>query len=133
MEELFRETVKFLSDHTPAMEICGVIYDNLPAQVVRLRQFLETADRLQSTIMHIPCFDPMINLIFRHTIKIEVPSDVFTPLSQIIRIVHSARSIIVICLRCPRLNRTKWVYLVRVLAFLIDHFADVQTAFELAD
>jgi hypothetical protein len=84
------------------VEICWVICDNFPAQVVGLRQFLDTSDRLQSAVMHIFCFNHMFNLVFARTIKTQVFSDVLTTLPEIIRILHSGQSSHIIGMCCSR-------------------------------
>jgi hypothetical protein len=120
-EACFRETVTWLSDHAPMMEICGVICDNLPAQVAGLRTFLETADGKCSAILHIPCVNHMVNLVFTHTIKNGIFSEVPATLPEVIRILHSALVFDVMGVRCPRLIQTMGGCLVDVLAFLTDH------------
>jgi hypothetical protein len=114
------------------MEIYGVICNNLPAQVVGLHTFLETADGKGSAIAYIPCVNYMVNLVFTHTIKSGIFPEVLATLPEIIRIFHSAPALDIIGVRYPRLIRTKWIYLVDVLVFLIDHFTEVQTTFGLA-
>jgi hypothetical protein len=130
-EAFFAETVAWPRECAPCMEICGVICDNLPAQVVGLLQLLRNTTN--SAIIHMPCLSQIVNLVFTQTIKSDLCYEVFVTRPEIIRTPHSAQSIHIIGLRCPKLIRTRRVYLEDVLAFLIDQINDVQTVLALAD
>jgi hypothetical protein len=103
-DAFFAETVAWLSEYTPRMEICGVICDKLPAQVVGLLQFMRNIVRVHSTIMHRPCLSDIVNLVFAQAIKNYFFSGVFVMRPEISRPLDFAQSIHLLSVRCPRIS-----------------------------
>jgi hypothetical protein len=62
--DFFREVVDRLTQEVDdfQLQICGIICDNLPAQVAGLRRFLSSEDGKQTAILHVRCVNHMINL-----------------------------------------------------------------------
>jgi hypothetical protein len=64
---------------SPDIEICGIICDNQPAQIRGLSSFLSVKGGPGSGIMHVPCLNHMINLVFSYAIQcdpfVEVMND----------------------------------------------------------
>jgi hypothetical protein len=114
------------------LEICGVICDNLPAQVAGLRRFLES-DSQWSAIRDIPYLNHMINLVFICALKFTPVAELLSILLGIIHPVKSRDALEIICRNCPTINPTRWVYLVDVLGFILKHFNFVLTVLHLTD
>lgn len=62
--EFFRETVILLFNIHPSLEICGITCAHLPALVAGLIPFLESRAEDTPRVMHIPCLNHLINLVF---------------------------------------------------------------------
>jgi hypothetical protein len=131
----FRDIVTTISrdEVSPRIEICGIICDNLPAQVAGLREFLSSEQGQARGIMHVPCLNHMINLVLTHVIKDAVFSDRIKNLPQVIRVLNKPESIEMVGRRCPKIIQTRWVYVVDVLGFILHHLPDVQSALLLAE
>jgi hypothetical protein len=54
---------------SPDIEICGIVCDNLPAQISGLSSFLSIEGCPGSVIMHVPCLNHMINLVSSYVIQ----------------------------------------------------------------
>jgi hypothetical protein len=131
-ESFFREGMINLLNNFPTLQICGVVCDNLPAQVARLRRFLES-DPQWSAIQHIPCLNYMINLIFIDALKFPPEAKVLSLLPGIIHMLNSRDAFQIIRRHCPTIVRTRCVYLVDVLGFILKHLDSVQAVFHSAD
>ena len=98
--------------------VCGIIIDNLRAQVnglkLMLRNFAD--DSYKGCVIHVPCFAHMTNLVFVHSMKKS---------QDLSRIVNGVK-MLVGCLRkpaarqelnetCPSICETRWLYLVDLL------------------
>jgi hypothetical protein len=131
----FRQTVTTYAgdDATVSLEICGVVCDNLPAQVVGLQHFLASDDGHWAGIMHVPCLNHMANLVFSHVIKETVFHQVAQALPDIVRSMNSRPVVEIIGKQCPKIIRTRWVYLVDILGFIINHYPSVHDMLHLID
>jgi hypothetical protein len=134
-EQFFRETVSKLQEQhgKHRVEICGIICDNLPAQVAGLRNFLSSEDGLRTGIFHIPCLNHMVNLVFVHAIKDKVFAEAIADLPGQIHLLNKAQALEIINCHCPKLIKTRWVYLVDILGFILHHLDAVQTALAIAE
>jgi hypothetical protein len=130
-EALFEETVASLSECAPRVSIHGVICDALPASVSGFLQSLRNTVRIHSAIMLIRCLSHIVNLVFTQAIKSHFCSEGFAMQTEIVRTLHSAQSIHLLNLRCPKLIERNGSC--DILAFLIDEINDVQTALALRD
>jgi hypothetical protein len=64
-ESFFTETVTDLYQRgSPEIEICGIMSDNLPAQINSISSFLSVEGGPGSGIMHVPCLNQMISPVF---------------------------------------------------------------------
>jgi hypothetical protein len=115
------------------LEICGIICDNLPAQVAGLRQFLAMDNGRWAGVIHVPCLNHMINLVFSRILSITLIADVMATLPGITQALRSPAAQEIIGKRCPSIVRTRWVYLVDILGFICRHFESIQTFLVLAD
>jgi hypothetical protein len=131
-EAFFREHITELLVRFPRIEICGIICDNLPAQVAGLHAFLESDPRWHR-IMHIPCLNHMTNLVFTYALKYEPIAEFMSVLPEIIHALSSSDAKQLLGRKCPKIIRTRCVYLVDVLGFILNHFTCVQTVLHLAD
>jgi hypothetical protein len=130
-EAFFRDTVTKLTANnngrTP-LEICGIICDNLPAQVAGLRNFLSSQDGIHTGIFHVRCLNHMINLVFKFAIRTDEFVDVVRSIPELVHILNTAESVELTGRRCPRIVPTRWVYLVDVMGFILNRLPTVQTA-----
>ena len=98
--------------------VCGIIIDNLRAQVNGLHLMLQNFadDSYKASIVHVPCFAHMTNLVFVHSMKKS---------HELARIVNGIQAL-VRCLRkpaarrelnetCPAICKTRWLYVVDIL------------------
>jgi hypothetical protein len=130
----FLETVTDLYRRgTGDIEICGIICDNLPAQVSGLYSFLNIEDGPGSGIIHIPCLNHAANLVFAAAIQHSVLSEITNELPDRIRTLRSKEAVAILGNHCPGLVRTRWIYLVDVLQFILRHLAEAQSIFEIAN
>jgi hypothetical protein len=134
-QTFFRETFTTYSgeDAQASLEICGVVCDNLPAQVVGLRNFLAEDHGRWAGIMHIPCCNHMINLVFVQALKQGFFREVVSSLPGVIQAMNSEYALQVTRKQCPKIIRTRWVYLVDILGFLINHYFEVHEVLQLID
>ena len=103
--------------------VCGVIIDNLRAQVRGLEEMLETFkdDPYKASVIYVPCFAHMTSLVFIHTIKKS---------SYFARIVNDIKSLANILRRpaareelvetCEAICETRWLYIVDTLMWTFD-------------
>jgi hypothetical protein len=70
-QTFFRQTITVDTgeDVTISLEICGVICDNFAAKMSGLRNFLSQDAGKWTGIMHVPCLNHMINLVFYRAIR----------------------------------------------------------------
>jgi hypothetical protein len=129
--ELFRETVTSPLDAHPPLEICGIICDNLPAQVPDLHAFLESRTEDVPRIMHISSLTFMINLVFTSVIWTDSFANVVTQLIQVIHALNSLPGIEIVDRRCPAVIRTRCVHLLEVIDFILDHHDEAQTLLQI--
>jgi hypothetical protein len=132
-ESFFIETVTDLYQRGgPDIEICGIICDNLSAQISGLSCFLSVESGPGSEIMHIPCFAHTINLVFSYAIQCGPFVEVMNDLPDRIRALRSKQSVAILGNNCLELVRTHCGYIVEVLKFMLTHLTDAQTEFEIA-
>jgi hypothetical protein len=130
----FSETVTDLERRGMSeIEICGIICDNLPAQVNGLLAFLGIENGPGAGIIHVPCLNHAANLVFAYAIRHHAFADVIQELPDRIRTLRSKKAVAIIGSHCPSLIRTRWVYIVEVLKFMLSHLPDVQSVFEIAN
>jgi hypothetical protein len=131
-ESFFRESMTNLLNDFPTREICGVICNDLPAHFPSLRPFLESHPRW-SAIRHIPSLNHMVNFVFIYALKFPPVAEVLSILRGIIHTLNSRDVFEIIRRHCPTIARTRWVYLVDVLGFILKHLNSVQTILHFAD
>jgi hypothetical protein len=134
-ETFFHEVVASLSQEVEgsSVEICGVICDNLPAQVAGLRRFLSSDEGSRTGIQHVRCLNHMTNLVFIYAIRTKPFTEVVDGLPALVSILNTPESVAITGRRCPKLIRTRWVYLVDVLGFVMSRLPAVQTALHIAE
>jgi hypothetical protein len=94
---------------------CAVVIDNLPAQSVGLDQALEDTGL---PIIHVKCFAHMTNLVLLNTISDPNLSTIMAELTELQNILRNPAAVAVIRRRCPKFVKTRWFYMVDMLAFL---------------
>lgn len=110
---------------------CGVISDNLAAQVSGIRECLSNAsDKRKQIISHIPCFAHMINLVF---------VNVMTRLQSLKTLTQEICSVGVTLRKpimagligtlCPVICRTRWLYIADVLAWILKRRRSLNSMF----
>jgi hypothetical protein len=125
-ERFFRETIVTFTSEYPSPEICGIICDNLPAQVSGLHRFLSSQNGRWAGITQIPCLNHMINLVFAYVIKSGVFLQVSESLPEIIRALSAREERELLGRRCQKLIRSRWMYLIDSLSFILNHLTEVQ-------
>jgi hypothetical protein len=114
--DFFRRITEAVS--TDGFEIAGCIIDNLPAQVRGLYDFFESATGINKFIIHIPCFNQLVNLVFAHLINQREWSPVFSDISTIVSFLRTRNSIETIGEKCPTPVRTRWIYIVEIIQWI---------------
>jgi len=108
-------------------EIYCVICGNLPAQVPGPQAFVSSRDKEQPALMHVCCLNDMTNLVFTHVIRAPAFAQTAEGVPVTIRVLNSAASRGNLQVKYPRIIRTRWIYLVDVLGFMMSHLSNVQT------
>jgi hypothetical protein len=130
----FRQSCTTYAGDVPApSEICGVVCDNFPAQVAGLRHFLAGDDGLWAGIIHVGCLNHVINLVFARVIREGIFLQIAEDLPRVVRALNSEVAVAITGRQCPKIIRTRWVYLVEVLAFIINHSSEVHEVVHIAD
>jgi hypothetical protein len=83
--------------------------------------------------MHVPCLNHTANLVFSHAIKKNVFHQVVQAVPEIVRSLNSRPVVEIIGKQCPKIIRTRWVYLVDILGFIINYYPFVHDVLELID
>ena len=119
-ENLFHKEIEKALEN--GVEVCAVIIDNLPSQVMGLRNCLESEDVRMRAVMHIPCFAHMANLVFKHSVKqLPVMKDAFNGVDAMISFLRRPEISEEIQGRCPKTVRTRWLYVYDSLSFICDN------------
>ena len=100
---------------------CGIISDNLAAQVSGIRECLyDTLDKRKHAISHVPCFAHLSNLVYVNVLNRD---PVFKRLTeQICSMSMTLRKPVIVEVlgaMCPVVCRTRWLYVVDVLAWIL--------------
>jgi hypothetical protein len=74
----------------------------------------------------------MINLVFSYAIQFDPLVEVMNDLPDRMRTLRSKQSVEIFGSKCPGLVRTRSVYMVEVLKFMLTHLTDAQTVSEIA-
>jgi hypothetical protein len=75
----------------------------------------------------------MINLVFARVIREGIFLQVAEDLPGVIRALNSEGAIAIISRQCPTIIRTRWVYLVEILALIINHSSEVHEVVDIID
>lgn len=102
--------------------VCGVVIDNLKAQVRGLQQFLNVfaEDPMKGSIKHIPCFAHMTNLVFFHAAK-RSPflAKIVVDVTELVNVLRKTEARKEIGERCQSICPTRWLYLVDLMAWIL--------------
>jgi hypothetical protein len=120
-EAFFRNAIAELT--TRGVEVVAVVCDNCPAQLNGVAQALLFFPDLG--ILHIPCFNHMVNLVFTHILELSTVADRIEILRAIIAEMLTDDGKTLLGRKCPNLVPTRWVYVVDVLRFIFDRIDDV--------
>jgi hypothetical protein len=122
-EEFYKAIITEIREHE--LEIVAIICDNCPAQVNGLWQSLAFFPEL--AICHIPCLNHMANLVFSHVLQHDAVAQRIVQLDQIIHDLRSPEGTAIVGRKCPKIVRTRWIYAVEVLYFVLRYEEDVNT------
>lgn len=102
--------------------ICSLTSDSLPAQVKGWKTFLETStDPMIKAIYRIPCFGHMLNLVYKDIVReSELLCQTISIILSIVQIIRKPQAIDFIGSKCPTVSKTRWLYIVDILLFLLD-------------
>jgi hypothetical protein len=127
-EAFFRNAIKELQHYH--IELVAIVCDNCPAQLNGVAQALAFCPEL--SIVHVPCFNHMINLVFTHILTYPPVSHRIEILNEIVSCLLTDTGRQVLGKKCPMLIKTRWVYAVDVLRFILERISDVNTVLTLA-
>jgi hypothetical protein len=121
-EQFFCDMIQKVTSH--GIEIVAIICDNCPAQINGVAQALIFHQNLG--IRHIPCLNHMTNLVFTHILRESVVSQRMEILNDVITDLRSEKGIEILRRKCPTLVKTRWIYAVDVLRFILCRRANVE-------
>lgn len=101
--------------------VCGVIIDNLRAQVNGLHQMLEMfgEDPMKASILHIPCFAHMTNLVFIHAgKKSSALARIVKDVSSLVTVLRKPGAVRELGEKCASICETRWLYIVDILIWM---------------
>ena len=110
--------------------VCGVIIDNLRAQVNGLQQFLEMfrQDPMKASILHIPCFAHMTNLVFVHAGKKSgTLSKIVKDIGGLVEVLRKPAAVRELGERCTSVCETRWLYIVDILIWMFRREEKINT------
>jgi hypothetical protein len=87
------------------IELISIICDNCPAQTNRVAQALVHHPGL--AILHIPCLNHLVNLVFTYVLTTEILSKCMALLNEFIRDLRSPTGEHILQRKCPTLVRTR--------------------------
>lgn len=107
--------------------VCALTIDNLPAQVSGFFQLKTTTENpFIRTVMHIPCFSHLINLVFLNIIKMSpLLQNLIEQIMLITNIIRKNEAVNFIGAKCPTFSRTRWLYIVDILLFITSHKPEI--------
>jgi hypothetical protein len=129
-ESFFTETTTDLYQRgTPYIENCGIMCDLLPAQISGLSSFLSVEGGPGSGIMDVPWLNHIANLVSSYAIQCDPLVEATNYLPDRIHKLCSKQSVEILGNNGPGPVRTRWVYMVEVLKFLLTCLTAAQTLF----
>ena len=102
--------------------VCGIVIDNLKAQVSGLKHFLRifAADPMKGSIKHVPCFAHMANLVFIHAAKRSpLLAKIVIDVAKLVKALRKTEVRKELGEKCESICPTRWLYLVDVLAWIL--------------
>jgi hypothetical protein len=122
-EQVFRELIS--QCERSQIDVVSIICDNCPAQVNGVTQALAFYPHLG--ILHIPCLNHMVNLVFTHAVETHLVASRINLLTEFIQDLRSPIGMDILHRKCPSLVRTRWIYAVDVLRFILERRELVST------
>ena len=111
------------------IEICGVVIDNLRAQVKGFLQWVEKCpDTRVKAIVHVPCLAHSINLAVSNTENSNnFLQELMGRVRDLVPVLRTDESQGKLTTLCPLLVPTRWIYACDTLKFLVDKREDINT------
>ena len=109
------------------IEICGVVTDNLAAQIKGLNNWIRDSDnRLVKAVIPVRCLAHSINLAFTATERTNCYlRDLTSEISDVVKLLRTPAGREALGRRCPSIVPTRWIYIVDVLKFFVDNRNDI--------
>lgn len=117
------------------IHICSITTDNLRAQINGWNTYITTTDSPYLQAMYrVPCFDHMINLVFKDIIKrSELFSKAINKTLQILKEIRKPECVEFIGSKCPTYSPTRWLYIVDILLFILNKRNDISSFIEIGN
>lgn len=117
------------------IHICSITTDNLRAQVNGWNTYITTTDSPYLQAMYrVPCFDHMINLVFKDIIK---RSDLFSKTINktlhILKVIRKPDCVQFIGSKCPTYSPTRWLYIVDILLFILHNRDEISNYIQIGN
>ena len=125
--EFFSFTISELLDK--GIEICGIVTDGLAAQTKGLKSWINLhEDSRVKAIIHVPCLAHSMNNVFVHLYSSnEKLRSIVDSISNLIPMLRTKEALEIIGRKCPKLVKTRWLYICDILRYLIDFKRDIES------
>lgn len=101
--------------------LLAIIVDNLKPQVIGLNKVLQSPDNYIRSIIHIPCFAHMTNLVFVNLLSLPQFKSQVNEILELTNILRKKEAVQNIGLKCPSISKTRWLYLFDILLFILQN------------
>jgi hypothetical protein len=113
-------------------ELCGMVGDNLQAQVTGAEQFIQNHEDRTMLVARLTCCNHTVNSIFLYSLRTDCPSETQRDPEGIVRILGTRQGRLIVGLRSTRMVHTRRLCIGDLLYFIFLHFPGVTTAVYLA-